>query len=416
MPHLNKRTIDALPLPAQDCIHFDDEVKGFGLRISPHGVKTYLVQYRAGGRTRRVKIGRHGTLTVEEARKRAREILGLVAKGDNPAAHISAHRRAPRISDACERFFQEHVLLRCKPSTQGEYRRALDLFIKPKFGAFKVVDVSRSDIAQFHHDNRARPYQANRTLGVLSKMFNLMEVWGLRPDGSNPCRHIPKYPERKRETFLDLPQLAVLDRTLQACLADGSESLQVVGAFYLLIHTGCRLSEIQFAKWSYVQGKSLCLPDSKTGARRIPLSTQALEVLVSLPNLPDNDYLIVGDIPGQPITDLQKPWRRIRARAGFDSLRIHDLRHSFASNALQQGVDLFTVGKLLGHSQMQTTMRYAHIADGALQKAVNTLGEALQIAMTPAPMPPPTHPANNVIQLRDKQPDRTAATRLGDSP
>ena len=400
MIHLTKRSIDALRPEAKDAIYFDDEVKGFGLRISPRGLKTYLIQYRSGGRTRRVKVGRHGTLTVEEARKRARELLGSVAKGLNPAAEISEHRRAPRISEACERFYTEHVEQRCKPSTQGEYRRALDLFIKPALGSFKVVDVKRADIAQFHHDNRHRPYQANRTLGVLSKMFNLMEVWGLRLDGSNPCRHVAKYPERKRETFLDLEELARLDQALQACLAEGSESPQVVGAFYLLMFTGCRLSEIQLAKWSYVQGKSLCLPDSKTGARRIPLSRDALRVLAAIPKIDDNEFIIAGEISGQAITDLQKPWRRIRKRAGFDTLRIHDLRHSYASNAIQQGTDLFTVGKLLGHSQMQTTMRYAHIADGPLQKAANLLGNAMRSSMEQAPLPPPPNSTNNIIRLR----------------
>lgn len=401
--HLTKRSVDALDPQAKDAIYFDDEVKGFGLRVSPQGLKTYLIQYRAGRRTRRVKVGRHGTLTVDEARKRARELLGAVAKGLNPAAEIHDHRRAPRIAEACERFYNEHVELRCKASTKAEYRRAIDLFIRPAFGAFKVVDVIRADIVQFHHDNRNRPYQANRTLGVLSKMFNLMEIWGMRPDGSNPCRHVPKYPERKRESFLDLYEMAKLDQTLQACLNDGSESSQVVGAFYLLMFTGCRLSEIQFAKWGYVQGKSLCLPDSKSGAQRIPLSREALQVLERIPRLADNDFIIAGTIAGQAISDLQKPWRRIRHRAGFDTLRIHDLRHSFASNALQQGADLFTVGKLLGHSQMQTTMRYAHIADGPLQKAANALGGAMRDAMEQEPLSRPPLSSNNVIQLRKKQ-------------
>lgn len=401
MPRLTKRAVDGFFAGEKDAIYFDDEIKGFGVRVLPGGQKTYLIQYRAGGRTRRVKIGRHGTLTVDEARKRAQELLGSVAKGENPAAELQEHRRAPRIRDVCERFYTEHVLQRCKPSTQGEYRRAIDLFIKPALGTFKVVDVQRADIAKFHHDNRTRPYQANRTLGVLSKMFNLTEVWGLRADGSNPCRHVPKFPEKRRETFLDLGQIGYLSRTLQLCLDEGTESPQVVAAFYLLMLTGCRLSEIQFAKWSYIDGRSLCLPDSKTGKRRIPLNDDALAVLEMLPRAPDNDYLIFGDIPGQPITDLQRPWRRIRKKAKFPNLRIHDLRHSFASNAIQQGVDLFTVGKLLGHSQIQTTMRYAHIADDPLQKAANVLGSAMRKTMVLANSAPEL--GSNVVSLRPQK-------------
>jgi integrase len=375
-------------------------VKGFGVRVLPSGQKTYLIQYRANGRTRRVKVGRHGTLTVDEARKRARELLGCVAKGENPAAEISDHRRAPTMAAICDRFYEVHVVLRCKPTTQYEYKRCLELIIKPQLGTFKVVDVKRADISELHHENAHRPYQANRVLGVLSKMFNLMEIWGLRPDGSNPCRHVMKYPERRRENFLDLTQIAQLSRTLQACLADGSESPQVVGAFYLLMFTGCRLSEIQFAKWDYVEGKSLCLPDSKTGARRIPLSHDALQVLERIPRIEENEFIIAGAVSGQAITDMQKPWRRIRGLAGFPKLRIHDLRHSFASNAIQQGIDLFTVGKLLGHSQMQTTMRYAHIADGPLQKAANLIGDAMRGSMGPIlPVLPPVI-RSNVVPLR----------------
>jgi integrase len=401
MPNLTKRVVDSFLPALKDIIHFDEEIKGFGVRILPSGQKTYLVQYRDGGRTHRVKIGRHGTLTVDEARKRAQELLGNVAKGKNPAAELREHRRAPRISDVCERFYTEHVLLRCKPRTQVEYRRAIDLFIKPALGTFKVVDVQRADIAKFHHDHRTRPYQANRTLGVLSKMFNLTEVWGLRPDGSNPCRHVAKYPEQKRESFLDLGQIGYLGRTLQLCLDEGSESPQVVAAFYLLMFTGCRLSEIQFAKWSYIDGRHLCLPDSKTGKRRIALSKDALAVLEMLPRATDNDYLIFGEVDGQPITDLQRPWRRIRKKAGFPHLRIHDLRHSFASNAIQQGVDLFTVGKLLGHSQIQTTMRYSHIADDPLHKAMNTVGNAMRKTMIQANAAPEL--GSNVISLKPRK-------------
>ena len=202
MAKLTKRTVDALKPEDKDFFIWDSQIAGFGIRIMPSGAKTYQAQYRKGSRTRRVSVGRHGKITVDEARKLAKEIMGQVAKGENPAEEISQHRKAPTIAALCERFFEAHVMERCKPSTQGEYRRAIDLFINPAIGNFKIVDVERKDIAELHHKFRGKPYQANRTLGVLSKMFNLSEIWGLRPDGSNPCRHVPKYKEIKRERYL----------------------------------------------------------------------------------------------------------------------------------------------------------------------------------------------------------------------
>ena len=391
MARLTKRTVEALTPRARDYIVFDDEVKGFGVRILPTGKRTYLVQYRSGGRTRRVKIGRHGVLTAEEARTKAKELLGAVAKGDNPAHEISTHRGAPTVATVCERFYHDHVLQRCKPATQREYRRSIDLFIKPAFGAFKIVDVTRADIAALHHRLRDKPYQANRTLGVLSKMFNMAEIWGLRADGSNPCKHVPKYPEHKRETFLSTAELTQLGQVLTTARENGTESIFVVTAFQLLILTGCRLSEIQKLQWSFVRGGYLHLPDSKTGARRIPLPLVAQEILDQLPRQPDNDYVIVGELPGQPITDLQRPWRRLRKHAGLEHVRIHDLRHTYASNALMQGLSIAMVGKLLGHSQIQTTMRYLHLADDPVRTAATQVADGLNQLLKPRkdPAAPP---------------------------
>ena len=195
MAKLTKRVVDALQSEAKDYFVWDSQIAGFGLRVMPSGAKTYQAQYRKGGRTRRVSIGRHGKITVDEARKLAKEVMGQVAKGENPAEEISQHRKAPTVAALCERFFEEHAKQRYKPSTQGEYRRAIDLFINPAIGSFKTVDVKRRDIAELPQKSRDKPYQANRTLGVLSKRFNLSEVWGLRPDGLKsvpPCSQISR--------------------------------------------------------------------------------------------------------------------------------------------------------------------------------------------------------------------------------
>lgn len=369
MPKLTKRSVESFAPQEKSYFEWDSEIKGFGVRIMPSGTKTYQVQYRKGERTRRASIGRHGNITAEQARNRAKEIMGELSKGDNPVEEIAQHRRAPTVAALCERFFEDHVKQRCKPSTQGEYRRAIDLFITPAIGSFKTVDVERRDIAELHHKFRDKPYQANRTLGVLSKMFNLAEIWGLRPDGSNPCRHVPKYREVKRERYLSQPELQRLGQVLAEVERDGSETPYIVAAFRLLILTGCRLGEIQTLQWAFITDTGMELPDTKTGARRIPLPQTARAVLSALPQLPGNPYVIAGKVTGKYASDFQHPWRRIRARAGLENVRIHDLRHTYASNAVSSGMPIQMVGRLLGHSQIQTTMRYAHLADDPVRRA-----------------------------------------------
>ncbi|OUS03884.1 integrase [Rhodobacterales bacterium 52_120_T64] len=382
MTKLTKRTVEALKIEDKDYFVWDNQIAGFGLRVMPSGAKTYQAQYRKGGRTRRVSLGRHGKITTDQARKLTQEVMGMVAKGDNPAEEISQHRRAPTVAALCDRFFEQHVMENCKPSTQGEYRRAIELFIKPAIGSFKTVDVERKDIADLHQKRRDKPYQANRTLGVLSKMFNLSEIWGLRPDGSNPCRHVPKYREVKRERYLSKAELRQLGTTLTELEAEGAETPYIGAAFRLLTLTGCRLSEIQTLRWDYITERGIELPDSKTGSRRIPLPAAARAVLASLPNPDANPFVIAGKLPNTHITDLQHPWRRIRARAGLTGVRIHDLRHTYASNAVSGGMPIQMVGKLLGHTQLQTTMRYAHLADDPVNRAAEENASALDAAMS----------------------------------
>ena len=264
------------------------------------------------------------------------------------------------------RFLKEYVPVHCKPSTQAGYRRSVTLFIDPALGEMQISEVERKDIAKLHHDMRDKPYQANRVLGVLSKMFSLAEVWGLRPNGSNPCRHVKRYKENKRERFLSPEETERLGEVLRQAEL---EMPSAVAAFRLLLLTGCRLSEIQLLRWEHVKDDCLELPDSKTGGRVVPLGPDARAVLAGLRHQNDNPWVITGRLPGSHLTDLQKPWRRIRARAGLEDVRIHDLRHSFASRALALGESLTMIGKLLGHTQVQTTARYAHLARDSIQTA-----------------------------------------------
>ncbi len=391
MSRLTIRSIEALPKTGKDYVAFDDDVPGFGVRVFPSGKKSYCIQYRAGGRSRRVTFARVGTSTPDEARKLAKKLLQGVAEGENPAqARINA-RRAPTIAAACDRFLTDYVEQRLKKSTQREYRRAVELFIKPALGTFKVEDVTRADVSDLHHKHRHIPYQANRTLGVLSKLFNLIEIWGLRPDGSNPCRHVPKYRESRRERFLSIEEVQYLGRVLDKLLAENQESPFVIGAFKMLIYTGCRLMEIQTLKWEYVKEEHIALPDSKTGARRIPLPVAARNVLASLPLVPGHVYVFPGTIEGKHLTDLERPWQRIRKLAGLDGVRIHDLRHTYASHAVARGMNLVMLGTLLGHTQIQTTMKYTHVADDPARAAAEDLSSMLAGALESPPAPERPH-------------------------
>lgn len=371
MARITKRLVDSAKPKDKDYFLWDSDMPGFGLRIMKTGKKSYMVQYRHGGRTRRVTFGRVGVMTPEEARSEARDLLTAAGKGDNPADNIQKYRETPTVADICKRFMTEYVPTRCKETTRKEYQRAVDLFIDPAIGPRKITDIQRADISKLHHDYRAKPYQANRTLGVLSVMFNQCEIWGLRPEGSNPCRHVKKYREEKRERFLDEVELRRLWLALEDCEKDGSESASACNAFRLLILTGCRLREIQTLKWEYIKPDGIYLPDSKTGAKKVYIGDDVKTLLGSFTKRNDNPYVIAGKVKEQYLTDLQKPWRRIRKKAELEDVRIHDLRHSFASFGLASGLSLAEIGKLLGHSQIQTTARYAHLAETIAEEAAN---------------------------------------------
>jgi integrase len=373
MPKITKRLVEAAKVRDKDYIICDDELPGFGVRVFPSGKRAYIVQYRIGTRYRRMSLGLHGVLKPEPARRQAMKALAAVKDGEDPAGDKREARHAVTVADLAKRFDDEHISIRLKSSTAKEYRRNLRRFILPALGRLTVADVTRADIARFHHDLRHIPYQANRNLEVVSKMFNLAELWGLRPDGSNPRRHIKKYPEEKRERYLSPAELSRLGEVLRQAEREGIESSSAIAAIRLLIFTGCRLNEIMSLKWNYVDfdGRALLLPDSKTGAKVVHVGPPALEVLASIDHLPDNPWVIAGKNPGARLTDLQPPWRRIRKRAGIENVRIHDLRHSFASNAVALGQSLPMIGKLLGHSQVQTTARYAHLAADPVKAAAD---------------------------------------------
>ncbi len=289
MPRLSKRHIDALPVRDKEYFVWDDQLKGFGARVYPNGNKRYVAQTFRRGKTIRVQIGRHGALPFEEAKARARKIIADIDDGRNPNREKEAERLSPTVAQLAERFLEEYVPVHCKPRTRVEYVHAVKRYILPALGEIRVVALARDDVAALHHGMRDKPYQANRTLGVVSKMMNLAEAWGLRPDRSNPCYHIRKYKERKRERFLTAEELARLGGALDA---EESFAPSAVTAFRLLLYTGARLMEIQTLKWEHIQGDRIHLPDSKTGAKTIPLNRPALEVLAAAKRVEGNPYVI----------------------------------------------------------------------------------------------------------------------------
>jgi len=330
MTKLTKSKIDVLETKSKDYFLWDNDLPGFGIRVFPSGRKKFVLQYRHGRKSRRMALGQHGAITLDQARKLAIQALAKIGRDIDPLQERKASRQALTVKELADRFDAEHIAVHLKETTAKEYRRNLKLFILPAIGRMRITDVTRADIAKFHHDYRHKPYQANRNIEIISKMFNLAELWGLRPDGTNPRRHIKKYPEKKRERYYSPAELQSIGRVLREMEAEGLEYQSAINAIRLLLFTGCRLNEIMKLKWEWVDldNAALHLPDSKTGAKTVHLGQAAVNIMRNIEKLLGNPYVITGRKPGQRLTDLQPFWQRVRARAGLKDARIHDLRQA----------------------------------------------------------------------------------------
>ena len=381
---LNKRTIDeAVYQGPGSCYLWDSGLTAFGLRIYPTGRKSFVVTYWSRGRRRFFVLGQYGKLTLAQARKAALEVFLRVRQGGDPAEERRAANHSPTINDLADRHIDDHAKINNKARSAKRARQLWDRCVVPKIGTRKVADIQRPDIARLMTSMAATPSMANKTLTLLSKAFNLAEVWGWRPEGTNPCRHVQRFKEESRERYLSASELQRLGEVLSRIEYERSGLPQAVAAIRLLILTGCRSSEILQLRWDEVEfeGRCLRLTDSKTGKRTVVLNTAALEILAALEHVDGNPYVIPGGKIGGHLSTLQPLWSRVRAEADIADVRVHDLRHNFASFGVNNGHNLAVVGKLLGHSKIATTQRYAHLADDPLRQANEQIGSGLAASM-----------------------------------
>lgn len=386
---ITKRVVEATEASAKDVWVWDSPMPGFGLRVKPSGVKSYLVQYRdADGRTRRVTVGRHGVTTAEQARAQAQQLLAAVARGENPAERKASRADEPTVYHLAARYLVEHAPKK-KPRSVADDRQKLDTYILPDLGARKVASITREDVASLHHKLREKPFQANRTIALLSKMMSLAELWDMRPPSSNPCRGMQKYAETKRKRYLSEVELRRLGEAMRG--ANDTEPAAALLALRLLLLTGMRLGEVLTLRWENVdlEHGMLHLTDSKTGQKTVALGAPAVKLLAEAPHRKGNPWVCPATMGGAGhLNDLKGPWNRVRAavdtqqdkeqgegtlkpddRVHVDDVRLHDLRHSFASVGAGAGLSLPMIGALLGHSQAATTQRYAHLANDPMRQA-----------------------------------------------
>ncbi len=377
---ITKRIVDSMR-PGE--LVWDTDIAGFAVRCQRQS-KTYALKTRIAGRQRWFTIGRHGSpWTSDTARKEALTILAEIAKGKDPAAKRDAESKIPTIKKLVERYLDEEVDPKRKPSTAKLYRDYLERLVIPKIGTLKSDQTSFSDMAALHHKLRRTPYQANRVMAVVSAMFGWSEKVGIRERGTNPCVGLQKFKEKQRERFLSADELNKVGEAFESLLENKGINPYVVAAIRLLIFTGCRRDEILTLQWRHVDfdRAMLLLPDSKTGKKIIHLNAPAIEVLSNVKKIAGNPYVICGQKEGLRLVNLRKPWKRVCKLVGLDDVRIHDLRHSFASVAASGGASLQVVGKLLGHTQTATTERYSHLASDPIIAANEAIGQQIAAMM-----------------------------------
>ena len=388
---LTKRAIDALVPSGKAYKAHDADLPGLSLRVYPNGRKAFFYRYRVGGgrsaQIREPRIGDFGPLTAEQARGIAKDWAAQVRNGGDPAGSRQALRDAPTMNALFDRYMSEYARKHKKASSAAHDGRMVEKRLRPAFGPKKVGSVTRQQVRAFHSKFESTPYEANRLLALMSKIFSFAAddlEWIYR--GNHPVKGIKRFGEKKRRRYLSQRELARLGEAL-AKAEDGELnkpiSTYAVAMIRLLILTGARHSEILRLKWSEVNFERHCLEltDSKTGEKEVFLPPAALQVLADLPHVEGNPHAIVGGRPGAHLVNIKDPWSVIRSAAGLDDARLHDLRHSFASVGARGGMSLPVIGALLGHRETATTARYAHLSDDPLRTAADAIGQEIAEAM-----------------------------------
>lgn len=399
MTRLSQRTVNAAAPGDRDEFLWDADLKGFGLKVTPGGAKIYVAQGRINGRPKRYTIGRHGSpWTPDQARQEAEDILYAMSKGEDPTEAKRKARTDLSVAELVDLYFAEGCGTK-KASTIAVETGLAERHVKPRLGRRMLKSLTRADLEKFLTDvaagktatdvkTKARGRAivtggqgtANRTMDLIAAMLAFAVTRDLRPD--NPARGVRKFKPKVRERFLSPKELADLGTALSAAVADG-ENRYAVDAIRLLMLTGCRKSEILTLRWDWIDTTHgvLRLPDSKTGSKTVAIGAPALALLAGLPRVEGNPHVFPSTTGKGHLVGIQKIWSRIRTKAGLGELRLHDLRHSYASVGASGGDSLYVIGKLLGHSQQRTTQRYAHLADDPLKSAADRISKQIAAAM-----------------------------------
>jgi integrase len=381
--------IKRLPVPVKGSkVHYDAEVAGFGIRVTANGARSFILNYYVAGRERRFTIGDHREWTVTEARKEALRLRQMVSKGEDPVADKKALREAPTVAELCDRFEEEH-LPRLRASTAAEYRSMISKYIAPFFGMkVKVSEIGFSDIDKLHRKITAAgaPYRANRVASVLSKMLALSVRWGMRDD--NPALGIERNREKPRKRYLSGDELGRLVAALAA-----HPDKQAADIIRLLLLTGSRRGEVLGMRWADLDlGTgvwSKAAENVKQGVDHVvSLSAPARQLLSEIRTRQQqaskhkslSEYVFAGNNSKAHRLYIERAWGRLCRATGITGLRVHDLRHSFASQLVSSGHSLPLIGALLGHSNPNTTARYAHLFDDPQRQAVERIGAVIEAA------------------------------------
>lgn len=385
---------------------FDGTLKGFGVRRRGTSV-AYFVLRRVRGRLRRITIGRHGSpWTPETARKRASDLLLEIGTGGDPIAREESEARSTvTVNQVLDEFEAEHFV-RVKPNTRRAYLSVINVYLRPDLGRKLIAEVTRGEVSTLHAKwGKRQPTNANNVLQVLSKVMTFAEDKGYREEGKNPCRRVKRFRAVKRERYLDDAELKRLGDALREAMAEGENPYMIAAILFLLI-TGARKGEALNLRWNEVDmNRAMArLPDSKTGPKVLPLSPSAVALLQGLPRVQGNPYVFVGVEDGRPLSTVQHVWETVRSKANLPDVRLHDLRHSFASFAGDAGGSLAQVGRILGHTDPRTTSRYVHFFEATGQALAGKVGERVAAAVGEVAPPQPLLASTTQVRVEQATP------------